>query len=82
MAVRATLVAQAWCLNTGAGYTLYGLCTGCFKGDPGTTVDFSKQVPAIDGAGRPAFESPIQMMLSFTGAGAAPEVARLAFLSR
>ncbi len=75
-------MAQAWCLNTGAGYTLYGLCSDCFKGDPGTTVNFSKQVLAIDGAGRPAFESPIQMMLSFTDASAAPEVARLAFVSR
>jgi hypothetical protein len=78
----ATLVAEAWCMNTGAGYTLYGLCTDCVKGITGDTLVMSKPILALDGRGRPAFQAQVSIALAIPSASEPPVVTAVAFVGR
>jgi hypothetical protein len=75
----ATLVAEAWCMNTGAGYTLYGLCSECVKGFTGGSLVMSKSILALDGRGQPAFESQVNVSLALPDPSALPAVTAVAF---
>ncbi len=77
--VSGKFVGQAWCVNTGAGYSLYGVCTDCVKGAAGQTLSVKKSFIALDGRGQPAFENVINLAFSFPAKAGPPAVTVLAF---
>ncbi len=75
-------VGSAWCLNTGAGYTLYGYCADCVEGAPGEKLMLSKDLIALDGQGQPAFTTGVSLALTIPGAAGLPSVTVVALGSR
>ncbi len=76
--VNAKLVAQAWCLNTGAGYTLIGFFSDVVKGAAGSTMLLFKELTALDGRGQPAFTAPASLAFSIPQETGAPSVVAIA----
>ena len=80
--VSAKFVGQAWCMNTGAAYTLYGYCADCISGRPGESIEATKTVLAIDGQGQPAFSAPVTLAFAIPSPKSVPSVSVVAFGGR
>jgi hypothetical protein len=80
--VRATLVGQAWCKNTGAGYTLYGLTVDSLAGPQGAAAAVSQSMLAIGGNGRPAFNRDLSVSVTLGNSTIPPRVTQIAFAGR
>lgn len=80
--VRATLLGQAWCRNSGAGYTLYGLALDSLGGAPGSPAMLTLPMLAVGGNGMPAFDRNISLSVALGGPTSTPSVTEITFGGR
>jgi hypothetical protein len=80
--VRVSMVAHAWCLDTGAGYTFYGISTDSVRGLDGSLQDMARPFVAVGADDRPAFQGMLVVHLDLRGAAQTPDVKSVTIASR